>query len=158
MVDNLGCQMGKDTFVVYSDALGIAFVKEHPFPFKRLVKTRWGGETEITYHFCMDVALLDKKVNIEYDGDPTHYSEKGKQKDAVRDAYLKAQGWTIYRIRFDRNKSGREANKFFVRSLTQLPEILSQNSRSNDSRSEESFCNLAESKQHRMAKIRRNSL
>jgi len=108
------------------DALGIAFVKEHPFPFKRLVKTRWGGETEITYHFCMDVALLDKKVNIEYDGDPTHYSEKGKQKDAVRDAYLKAQGWTIYRIRFDRNKSGREANKFFVRSLTQLPEILSQ--------------------------------
>ena len=74
----------------------------------------------------MDVALLDKKVNIEYDGDPTHYSEKGKQKDAVRDAYLKAQGWTIYRIRFDRNKSGREASKFFIRSLTQLPEILSQ--------------------------------
>ena len=43
----------------------------------------------------MDIALPDKKVDIEIDGEAFH---KNKEKDKQRDDFLKSEGWKVIRI------------------------------------------------------------
>lgn len=48
--------------------------------------------------YIADFACFDPKLIVEVDGD-THETEKGKQHDAVRDAYLRSLGYSV--LRFD---------------------------------------------------------
>ena len=54
----------------------------------------------------LDIAILECKLNIEYDG--TYWHNKNNEseksfKDSKRDELLKEMGWTIYRFRFESN-------------------------------------------------------
>jgi hypothetical protein len=52
-------------------------------------KTKW-----------LDIAIVEKKLNIEYDGLYWHKLNKmtGKMKDEERDDMLKKIGWTVIRV------------------------------------------------------------
>lgn len=56
-------------------------------------------------NFYLDIAIVDRKINIEYDGNYWHRknSEAGLFSDALRDQKLISMGWNIYRIKFDAN-------------------------------------------------------
>lgn len=58
----------------------INFVTQHPF--------RFG--------FIADFALLDKKIIIEADGHPSHFTNDGKRKKYFRDKMFKRAGWKIF--------------------------------------------------------------
>jgi len=45
--------------------------------------------------YFLDIALPDKKVDIEIDGEAFH---KNKEKDKQRDDFLKSEGWKVIRI------------------------------------------------------------
>lgn len=47
-------------------------------------------------YFC-DFALPDDKVVVEVDG-KSHRTEKGRTKDAARDARMRKHGWTVLRV------------------------------------------------------------
>lgn len=49
-------------------------------------------------HFRLDFAHFEAKVNIEIDG-TSHADGKSKERDARRDAILRALGWRVIRIR-----------------------------------------------------------
>lgn len=48
--------------------------------------------------FNLDFAFPENKVAIEIDGGAWHSSERKKLQDAKKEAYLTAQGWTLYRV------------------------------------------------------------
>ena len=62
----------------------------------------------------LDIAIVDKKIDIEYDGVYWHdknnkkHTQKAKWSDATRDEYLKTLGWTICRFQFHRNPGENE--------------------------------------------------
>ena len=47
-------------------------------------------------HYIVDFYIAEAKLVIELDG-AQHYAESGKQKDAMRDAYLHSLGLTVLR-------------------------------------------------------------
>ncbi len=54
-------------------------------------------DAELEYpvdYYCLDIAIPDKKINIEYDGSYWH----DKQRDQERDQYLSERGWVTYRF------------------------------------------------------------
>lgn len=52
----------------------------------------------LIWKYIPDFALLDQMALVELDGD-SHDSAEAKLKDAERDAWLKKQGWRVYRFR-----------------------------------------------------------
>lgn len=61
---------------------GIEFVQEKPF--------RNG--------FVADFAIPDKKIIIEVDGHPAHFTESGMKKTIFRDLMFKRIGWKIFHL------------------------------------------------------------
>lgn len=53
----------------------------------------------------LDIAIPDKKINIEYDGIYWHNLNKSTitMTDNNRDSFLKERGWKVYRIQSDKN-------------------------------------------------------
>lgn len=49
------------------------------------------------YGYVMDFAIVDKKIDIETDGEVWH--KEGNSHDRKRDAYFKSEGWKILRFR-----------------------------------------------------------
>ena len=47
-------------------------------------------------HYYLDIAVPLLKLNIEYDG--KYWHSKNKEKDAIRDNYLKSKKWGVVRI------------------------------------------------------------
>jgi very-short-patch-repair endonuclease len=57
-----------------------------PIPIRGQRKKRWA-----------DVAIVNLKVAIEYDG-PTHFTLEGKRRDKMRNAELNAMGWRVIHV------------------------------------------------------------
>jgi very-short-patch-repair endonuclease len=47
-----------------------------------------------------DFQFIKQKIIIEVDGYYKHFTKEGKQKDKIREYYLKKVGWKIYRFKF----------------------------------------------------------
>ncbi|MDD4109972.1 MAG: DUF559 domain-containing protein [Clostridia bacterium] len=62
----------------------------------------------------LDIAIVEDKINIEYDGIYWHdknnkkHTRKSKWNDAKRDEYLKSLGWTVFRFQFYHNPKEKE--------------------------------------------------
>ena len=66
----------------------------------------------------LDIAILEKKICIEYDGMYWHKVNQNNTRVAVkddeRDRTLKEMGWTVYRIQCEKNPSKEELIKMFL--------------------------------------------
>lgn len=66
----------------------------------------------------LDIAILEKKICIEYDGMYWHKINQNNTrvavKDEERDRLLKSMGWTVYRIQSEENPSKEELIKMFL--------------------------------------------
>ena len=66
----------------------------------------------------LDIAILEKKICIEYDGMYWHKINQNNTrvavKDEERDRLLKGMGWTVYRIQSEENPSKEELIKMFL--------------------------------------------
>lgn len=68
---------------------------------------KYYANAELEYYICkgdgkyiwLDIAIPDKKINIEYDGLYWH----NKELDKERDRFLQQQGWKVYRIQSYKN-------------------------------------------------------
>jgi very-short-patch-repair endonuclease len=62
----------------------------------------------------LDIAIVEEKINIEYDGIYWHdknnkkRTQKSKWSDTKRDEYLKSIGWTVFRFQFYHNPEEKE--------------------------------------------------
>jgi hypothetical protein len=52
---------------------------------------------KVAHLYYLDFAWPDIKLDVELDG-PYHWRESQRQKDAKRDEWLLAHGWTVFRI------------------------------------------------------------
>jgi len=53
---------------------------------------------KIKGHYILDIALVEDKINFEYDSVRWHTSNKHIERDVIRDEYLRTLGWVIIRI------------------------------------------------------------
>lgn len=83
-----GYSKGQSLLNKYLEDMGINFEKEYAIYNKGSYKKQ---------HYFLDVAILDQKICIEYDGHQRHLKEKDK--DIKRDKYLKSLGWKTLRIK-----------------------------------------------------------
>lgn len=80
---------------------GLTFVQEYRF--KR---------------FSLDFAILDKKIDIEIDGELHFKDEKSQERDKIRDDILKSELWKVIRIRWKTYKKlSNENQQIFVQNL-----------------------------------------
>lgn len=58
----------------------------------------------------LDIAIPEKKINIEYDGMYWHKKNDStiRVKDVERDAYLKKEGWRVFRFQYWNNPTEEE--------------------------------------------------
>lgn len=75
--------------------------------------------------YCLDFAILDRKINLEIDGEQ-HYNEtRVIEKDKSRDEYMIGNGWKIIRIRWkEYKKLNKEERKEFVSNLINKIKVL----------------------------------
>lgn len=72
----------------------VEFLRQQGFPAPR----RWFRVDLAGGRVRLDTAWPDLKVNVEADGRLWHTSPTDRHRDAVRDARLKAAGWTVVRV------------------------------------------------------------
>ena len=61
-----------------------------------IVPTKKGSEG-FPHHYKLDIAHPVKKVAIEVDG-ASHLSRKGRERDRRKDAFLRENGWQLFRF------------------------------------------------------------
>jgi very-short-patch-repair endonuclease len=72
--------------------------------------------------YSLDFAILDKKINIEIDGEQHYLDKRIEESDNRRNKYLQELGWKIIRIRWSHyNKLTRdEKEKFIVKLMKEI--------------------------------------
>lgn len=50
---------------------------------------------------ALDWAFVAARLNIEFDGDETHGTRRGRARDLARDRTLRMLGWTVRRFSYD---------------------------------------------------------
>jgi len=50
--------------------------------------------------YSLDFAIVDKKVDLEIDGDQHHLDKRIVESDKRRDSYLECNGWSVIRIKW----------------------------------------------------------
>lgn len=74
----------------------------------------------------LDFALVDKKIDIEIDGDQHYLDPKVSEVDKRRNKYLIDNGWTIIRIKWsDYKKLSIEEKKEYIKRLRRIAAIAS---------------------------------
>lgn len=79
---------GERLLLEYLDELNINYVAGY---YVRVPNKRYG--------YFMDAAIIDHRVDFEYDGYTGHFTDEGLEIDAKRDSALSLLGWKIVRIK-----------------------------------------------------------
>ena len=76
--------------------------------------------------YQLDFADVERKIDIEIDGDQHYLDMRIAEGDKRRNAFLQSQGWTVYRIRWsDYKKMSLLDRKKVVNEIRQLIRLLS---------------------------------
>ena len=69
-------------------------------------------------YILLSICDLDRKVDIEIDGDQHYLDKRIKQSDIERDNYLQSLGWKVVRIKWsDYQKLSTEDRKKVIASI-----------------------------------------
>lgn len=69
--------------------------------------------------YQLDFAILDKKIDIEIDGEQHYLDERIVESDKKRTRYLESLGWTVVRIRWSEYQriSNEQSKKEYIRNI-----------------------------------------
>jgi len=70
--------------------------------------------------YQLDFAIVDKKIDLEIDGDQHYLDERIVESDKRRNAYLEELGWTIIRVKWSAYQKMKDKKEFVSELMKKL--------------------------------------